>query len=83
MCLEKLYLYTYDPLPVLLLICSHLRLCLVPGGLIEGLDLDCPGGAGEELRVEAVAGGVVRLEPGEGDQVPCGCNMKGVSQWTL
>ena len=56
------------------LICSNLWFCLVPGCLIEGLDLDCPGVAGEELRVEAVAGGVVRLEPGEGDQVPCGWN---------
>ena len=46
--------------------------CLVPGVLIQGLDLGGPGVAGEELGVEAVAGGVVSLEPGEGDQVPRG-----------
>ena len=53
---------------------AYLGLCLVPGGLVESLDLGWPGVAGEELGVEAVAGGVVSLEPGEGDQVPCGWN---------
>ena len=58
----------------LCLFTAYLGLCLVPGGLVEGLDLGGPGVAGEELGVEAVAGGVVSLEPGEGDQVPCGWN---------
>ena len=46
--------------------------CLVPGVLVQGLDHGGPGVPGEELGVEAVAGGVVSLEPGEGDQVPRG-----------
>ena len=54
--------------------------CLVPGVLVQGLDLGGPGVAGEELGVEAVAGGVVSLEPGEGDQVPRGWDYNQVSQ---
>ena len=68
----KLSPYTYNICRFLFI--AHLGLCLVPGGLVEGLDLSGPGVAGEELSVEAVAGGVVSLEPGEGDQVPRGWN---------
>ena len=51
---------------------SHLWLPPVPGRLIQRLDLGCPGLPGEQLRVQAVVGGVVDTELRECHQVPRG-----------